>query len=500
MQDYPDDIPPEELEIEDISGEGFTDEVDERPPIKGEVHEDSITLYLREMGLFSLLTKEQEIEISRRISDGKRKIIGLVFNMPFAIKKVIAFKEMIRRRKVTMADLVSEWDEMDDEEKTEAREGFLKNIKDIKKLYDKRISLNKRLNRKGLKATTREAVQDSLNKDKALMLEAVSNLNLREDVIGAFVEQLRVTASDIDNLYKKMMNIKKRMEMIGYNDIKMLKEYKRLKKEIAEIESNIGLERLEIKKSLRLLRHYERCVFEAKKRLIEGNLRLVISIAKRYMGRGLSFSDLIQEGNIGLMRAVDKFEHKRGYKFSTYATWWIRQAIIRSLADQARTVRIPVHMVDTIGAINKASRMLVQEFGREPTSEEIAKRAGIPVDRVRMALKIDKEPMSLDTPIGSDSDGLLMDIIEDTTIQSPLDIAIRHDLQRELERAIKTLPQREADIIRRRYGIGDDNSLTLEEVGQEFNITRERVRQIETNILRKLRHPSRSKWLKIFVE
>jgi len=499
MQDPSEDILFEESGLEDLSSEDSVEDDGDSVQEKERTYDDSITIYLREIGLFPLLTKEQEIDLSQRISKGKKKIIGLIFSMPFAIKKIIMFKEMIRRKKITISDLLSDWDEMTDDEKRRIRIAFFKNIDTIKELYKKRLLLSKKLYRKALKPVKRKGIEDEINENKRLTLEAVSGLNLREDVIGAFIEQLKISISDIDTLYKKKANIKKLMER-RRGDGRMLREYRRLNREIAKIESDIGLERLDIKKSIRLLNHYEKSIFNAKKRLIEGNLRLVISIAKRYTGRGLSFLDLIQEGNIGLMRAVDKFEYKKGYKFSTYATWWIRQAISRSLAEQSRTVRLPVHVVDTLGAINRVSMRLVQEYGREPTPDEIARESGIPMDKVIKILKIDREPISLETPIGNDGDSFLMDLIEDTRVQSPIEIAIRHDLQRELDRVVGMLSSKEASIIRKRYGIGGNGPLTLEEVGEEFNITRERVRQIEANILRKLRHPSRSKWLKIFVE
>jgi RNA polymerase primary sigma factor len=272
------------------------------------------------------------------------------------------------------------------------------------------------------------------------------------------------------------------------------------KKKIEKKEMLFGMKSSEMKKALRVLIHGEKEVFEARKAMIEANLRLVISIAKRYLGRGLSFSDLIQEGNSGLMRAVDKFEYKRGYKFSTYATWWIRQAITRALADQSRTIRIPVHMVETINKITKVTRELVQEMGREPIPVEIAERLKIPAEKVNAIMKISKEPISLETPIGEEEDSHLRDFIEDKAMLSPLDVAIQDDMKKKIDKILCSLTPKEEKIIRKRFGIGGDIPHTLEEVGLEFDVTRERIRQIEGKAIRKLKHPSRSKWLREFIE
>jgi RNA polymerase primary sigma factor len=335
-----------------------------------------------------------------------------------------------------------------------------------------------------------------LEENRHQILEKVRDLKLKDDVIIVFSDELKKSVVEIDQIQKKISGLSKKAK---YSKSALEKERQLYMNKIEKKEILFGMKSTEMKKALRVLMQEEWEVSEARKALIEANLRLVISIAKRYLGRGLSFSDLIQEGNSGLMRAVDKFEYKRGYKFSTYATWWIRQAITRALADQSRTIRIPVHMVETINKITKVSRELVQELGREPTSREIADTLNLPVGKVDGILKISKEPISLETPIGEE-DSHLMDFIEDKAMLSPLDFAIKDDMKAKIDKILCSLPPKEEKIIRKRFGIGVDVPLTLEEVGAEFEVTRERIRQIEVKAIRKLKHPSRSKWLREFIE
>ncbi|MBI3593115.1 MAG: RNA polymerase sigma factor RpoD, partial [Nitrospirae bacterium] len=327
-----------------------------------------------------------------------------------------------------------------------------------------------------------------LHDNKAHILEKVKELNLKEDVATAFAEGLKKLSDNLEFCQEALAKTKnKTAERRHYVD------------ETKKLEFSIGLRAAEIKKITEELEIAEINLYSVKGQLVESNLRLVISIAKRYIGKGLSLGDLIQEGNIGLIRAVDKFEYKRGYKFSTYATWWIRQAISRAIADQSRIIRTPVHMIENINKIKKVTKELVQEFGFEPGPEDIAKRSQIPVEKVRNILKISKEPISIETPIGGEDDTTLKDFIEDKSTPSPLDVVIQEDMKTHIDKILCTLSPKEELVIRKRFGIGEEGPHTLEEVGQAFDVTRERIRQIEVKAIRKLKHPSRSKWLRDFL-
>ncbi|HMI38837.1 MAG TPA: RNA polymerase sigma factor RpoD [Nitrospiraceae bacterium] len=533
----------EETEVEAGAGAGEENEKEEKEEKEIDLTpgalsrtDDPVRLYLKEMGSVALLSREGEIEIAKRIEEGKKDIASVIYGMPMTIEFVLALCDQLKNGTIDVREIVPivETEEEFEEEQIqrdyeELRVKTLEGLNSVRKISTSLKSLYEVARHANSDLAKQKKIKKQIDTIRDQVVERMESVNLHGVLKDRMVQRVRELAIQIRTAEREIVSCQRRLGISGEAGVEALKKlcrerksflavkrktscseealteikkiYQAARSRIRQLETEEALvSGEEIKDAVKHLDVAEEKVKRGKAELVEANLRLVVSIAKKYTNRGLQFLDLIQEGNIGLMKAVDKFEYKRGYKFSTYATWWIRQAITRAIADQARTIRIPVHMIETINKLIRTSRHLVQKLGREPTPEEIAERMDLPLDKVRKILKIAREPISLETPIGEEEDSHLGDFIEDKKAVSPLEAAIRYDLQRQINSALETLTPREEKVLRKRFGIGEATDHTLEEVGQDFEVTRERIRQIEAKALRKLRHPSRSKKLRSFVE
>jgi len=479
----------------------------ELPAGLGEKINDPVRMYLREMGTVPLLTREGEVEIARRIERGQNTVLKSLSRAPLVIQEILALADEIAKDVISARDVVQISDPiLSDELVEEKRQELLATAEEISRQYKKILQARQKLMAipRGMKPKQHRRQLWELARLVVKTSRLVREVRFQTPVVRHLIERVRQAVEQFRPIEREVAKLQHKLEVWpgpGTDAIRDLrKEQRTYSQKIQQLEEEFGASASELRRTLEIISKAHQEAEAAKKELIEANLRLVVSIAKRYTNRGMQFLDLIQEGNIGLMKAVDKFEYRRGYKFSTYATWWVRQAITRAIADQARTIRIPVHMIETINKLIRTSRQMVQELGREPTNEELAKRLQLPVSKVRKVLRVAQEPISLETPIGEEEESHLGDFIVDQNGISPSDAVINLNLREQTAQVLKTLTPREEKIIKMRFGLEDGSEHTLEEVGQNFAVTRERIRQIEAKALRKLRHPSRSHRLRAFLE